>query len=293
MLHATPSCCDPYTPSKNIPESLLTILQITIVSPHNVQPLLSRARPARPLPLYTPPLLSPPLPSPLLTSISATPFEFLPAPSSLSLPPRLSPCLWGQTKSRYYKGIVGTLSTIVRDEGLLGLYKGMGATLLGVGPNLAINFCVYETVKANWVRRHPEMPVPLVSLGCGSLAGICSSSGPLLLASPLRLLSPSPSLYLFCSPNLCPITLSLPFISSPFSLSLSPLPLLTSPPPHPPLIPKRCSHVSAGPGAAAHAAGGSRGPAALTAAHHPADAGARRAHRGVAGTIPWHRARVC
>ncbi|CAI5952143.1 unnamed protein product [Closterium sp. NIES-65] len=84
--------------------------------------------------------------------------------------------LAAQTKSRYYKGIVGTLSTIVRDEGLLGLYKGMGATLLGVGPNLAINFCVYETVKANWVRRHPDMPVPLVSLGCGSLAGICSSS---------------------------------------------------------------------------------------------------------------------
>ena len=35
-----------------------------------------------------------------------------------------------QTKSRYYNGIIGTVATIVRDEGLLGLYKGMGATLL-------------------------------------------------------------------------------------------------------------------------------------------------------------------
>jgi len=49
--------------------------------------------------------------------------------------------------------------------------------LQGVGPNLAINFCVYETVKAKWVQAHPETPTPLVSLGCGSLAGICSSTG--------------------------------------------------------------------------------------------------------------------
>ncbi|CAI5985577.1 unnamed protein product [Closterium sp. NIES-64] len=144
--------------------------------------------------------------------------------------------LAAQTKSRYYKGIVGTLSTIVRDEGLLGLYKGMGATLLvcaclfllwlGVGPNLAINFCVYETVKANWVRRHPDMPVPLVSLGCGSLAGICSSSGPPLLASLSLLLLSSTSPLVLHTPLIQPISFALP-LPSPFPLAHPYSPSLT------------------------------------------------------------------
>eukprot|EP00850_Spirogloea_muscicola_P022359 SM000290S10893 [mRNA] locus=s290:79130:81240:+ [translate_table: standard] len=81
-----------------------------------------------------------------------------------------------QTKSLYYSGILGTLSTIVRDEGTRGLYKGMGATLLGVGPNIAINFCVYETLKNAWIAQRPETPPFLVSLGCGSVAAICSST---------------------------------------------------------------------------------------------------------------------
>ena len=38
--------------------------------------------------------------------------------------------LAAQTTSRYYHGIAGTLATIVRDEGLAGLYRGMGPTLL-------------------------------------------------------------------------------------------------------------------------------------------------------------------
>lgn len=84
--------------------------------------------------------------------------------------------LAAQTSSRYYKGIGGTLGTIAKDEGLRGLYKGMGATLLGVGPAIAINFCVYETLKANWGATTRESPGPLVSLACGSLAGLCSST---------------------------------------------------------------------------------------------------------------------
>lgn len=84
--------------------------------------------------------------------------------------------LAAQKRSTYYKGVWGTLGRIVRDEGVLGLYKGMGATLLGVGPNIAINFCVYETLKARWLLKHPETPPTLVSLACGSLAGIFSST---------------------------------------------------------------------------------------------------------------------
>ena len=38
--------------------------------------------------------------------------------------------LAAQTTSSYYHGIGGTLRTIVRDEGLAGLYRGVGPTLL-------------------------------------------------------------------------------------------------------------------------------------------------------------------
>ncbi len=40
--------------------------------------------------------------------------------------------LSAQTKGQYYTGIAHALRTIARDEGLLGLYRGLGATLLQV-----------------------------------------------------------------------------------------------------------------------------------------------------------------
>ncbi|KAL5991688.1 hypothetical protein ACLOJK_012597 [Asimina triloba] len=76
----------------------------------------------------------------------------------------------------YYRGISHTLYTICRDEGIKGLYKGLGATLLGVGPSIAISFAVYETLRSSWRQRRPcDSPV-LVSLACGSLSGISSST---------------------------------------------------------------------------------------------------------------------
>lgn len=55
----------------------------------------------------------------------------------------------------YYRGVWGTLSTIARDEGLLGLYRGLGATLVQVVPTLGLNFGLYETSKA-MVRQRRE-----------------------------------------------------------------------------------------------------------------------------------------
>ncbi|KAH9681223.1 mitochondrial substrate carrier family protein [Citrus sinensis] len=58
--------------------------------------------------------------------------------------------LVAQTKVIYYRGNCHALQTICRDEGILGLYKGLGATLLGVGPSIAISFSVYETLRSFW-----------------------------------------------------------------------------------------------------------------------------------------------
>ncbi|CAN1304010.1 Mitochondrial substrate carrier family protein B [Linum perenne] len=64
------------------------------------------------------------------------------------------------------QGIWDSFRTICKEEGYLGLYKGVGPTLLGVGPNLAIGFCVYE----------PNDSTTMVSLSCGSLSGVAAST---------------------------------------------------------------------------------------------------------------------
>ena len=70
--------------------------------------------------------------------------------------------LAAQTTSHYYNGIWHALSTIVRDEGMLGLYRGLGATLTQVGPSLAMNYCAYETLRSYWVAHEPSLQSPTV-----------------------------------------------------------------------------------------------------------------------------------
>lgn len=84
--------------------------------------------------------------------------------------------LAAQTNVIYYRGIWHTLHAISKDEGLFGLYKGLGATLLSVGPNIAISFSVYETLRSQWQLRRPQDSMALVSLACGSVSGIASST---------------------------------------------------------------------------------------------------------------------
>ncbi|KAF5729625.1 hypothetical protein HS088_TW21G01792 [Tripterygium wilfordii] len=113
--------------------------------------------------------------------------------------------LAAQTNVMYYRGIWHALQTISREEGVLGLYKGLGATLLvcfylhyiliyvmssffglcltaglsslqGVGPSLAISFSVYEYLRSFWQSNRPQDSTVVVSLACGSLSGIASST---------------------------------------------------------------------------------------------------------------------
>uniref|UniRef100_A0A2P2LDG0 Mitochondrial substrate carrier family protein B-like n=2 Tax=Rhizophora mucronata TaxID=61149 RepID=A0A2P2LDG0_RHIMU len=84
--------------------------------------------------------------------------------------------LAAQTNVIYYRGIWHALKTITQEEGALGLYKGLGATLLGVGPNIAISFSVYETLRSFWQSHRPDDSTVVMSLACGSLSGIASST---------------------------------------------------------------------------------------------------------------------
>ncbi|KAH6762716.1 Mitochondrial substrate carrier family protein [Perilla frutescens var. hirtella] len=84
--------------------------------------------------------------------------------------------LTAQTNMIYYRGILHALRTICKEEGFLGLYKGLGPTLLGVGPNLAISFSIYDTARSYWQLHRPEDSIVLASLACGSLSGVASST---------------------------------------------------------------------------------------------------------------------
>ena len=64
--------------------------------------------------------------------------------------------LSAQTKSQYYTGIAHALRTIARDEGMFGLYRGLGATLLQVTPSLAINYTAYGTLRSHWLELYGQ-----------------------------------------------------------------------------------------------------------------------------------------
>ncbi|KAM7265386.1 hypothetical protein ACFE04_003069 [Oxalis oulophora] len=81
-----------------------------------------------------------------------------------------------QRNIMYYKGISHAFRTILQEEGFLGLYKGLGATLLGVGPNIAISFSVYESLRSYWNSHRPNDSPITVGLACGSISGIASST---------------------------------------------------------------------------------------------------------------------
>lgn len=53
----------------------------------------------------------------------------------------------GLTNSSKYKGITGTLTTILKDEGYKGLYRGLIPIVLGYFPTWMIYFSVYEKAK--------------------------------------------------------------------------------------------------------------------------------------------------
>lgn len=55
---------------------------------------------------------------------------------------------------RVYKGLVGTASIIWKDEGLRGMYRGLGPIILGYLPTWAVWFTVYNKSKTTLGEYH-------------------------------------------------------------------------------------------------------------------------------------------
>lgn len=77
-----------------------------------------------------------------------------------------------------YRGLVHAASSIIRAEGIAGLYKGLTPTILKQGSNQAIRFSAMETLR-KWYTggdHSKAVPKPFVAI-FGALAGGCSVLG--------------------------------------------------------------------------------------------------------------------
>ncbi|KAK9845649.1 hypothetical protein WJX84_001051, partial [Apatococcus fuscideae] len=81
----------------------------------------------------------------------------------------------GRSGHSQYRGIMHCTSTIVKEEGLMALWRGWVPSVIGVVPYVGLNFCVYETLKDVVLKYHgmtDERELSIVTrLGCGALAG--------------------------------------------------------------------------------------------------------------------------
>jgi len=61
-----------------------------------------------------------------------------------------------EANTRKYGNVVQTALIIVREEGYSALYKGVVPTMLRQGCNQAVNFTVYNSMKAYWLERQQQ-----------------------------------------------------------------------------------------------------------------------------------------
>merc|ERR1712098_461705 len=72
-----------------------------------------------------------------------------------------------------YRGFAHGVREIVKQEGIMGCYKGLTATMMKQGSNQAIRFYVMETLKDKYRGADPKLIVGLM----GGFAGACSVIG--------------------------------------------------------------------------------------------------------------------
>jgi solute carrier family 25 folate transporter 32 len=54
---------------------------------------------------------------------------------------------WGKKREPRYRGLIGTTKVILQEEGVRGMYRGLGPLILGYLPTWTVYFFVYENMK--------------------------------------------------------------------------------------------------------------------------------------------------
>jgi len=102
---------------------------------------------------------------------------------TFTLPPQVAKTRLAVATPGTYEGLGHCLRSSVRAEGLGALYKGLGASLIGIIPFSAVDLALYNTFKAELRYHRRSEPGTLTMLGCGAL----SSSLAQLATYPLAL----------------------------------------------------------------------------------------------------------
>lgn len=77
-----------------------------------------------------------------------------------------------------FRGFYHGVSTIIKEQGLGGVYKGVTATIIKQGSNQAIRFYVVDTLKDMYQKGDSSVPVPKLITGVfGGIAGAASVFG--------------------------------------------------------------------------------------------------------------------
>jgi solute carrier family 25 phosphate transporter 23/24/25/41 len=83
-----------------------------------------------------------------------------------------------------YNGILDTIRKILRHEGPTALYKGWGASVLGIVPYASIDLAVFNTLKEMYMNRYSDDPSVSTLLVAGAVSGICGQ----IVSYPLALI---------------------------------------------------------------------------------------------------------
>ncbi|RLN90608.1 hypothetical protein BBJ28_00004184 [Nothophytophthora sp. Chile5] len=75
-----------------------------------------------------------------------------------------------------HTGIISVLKSLVRTEGLRGVYRGVLPTIWGIAPYVGLNFMVFESLRTTVPRNANGEPDAMYLLGCGALAGACGQT---------------------------------------------------------------------------------------------------------------------
>ena len=76
------------------------------------------------------------------------------------------------SRKQLYKGLVDTFRLIIRNEGVITLYRGVTPTVIGVVPYAGCSFFIYETLKQKHRDVYNTELTPVLRLASGAFAGL-------------------------------------------------------------------------------------------------------------------------
>ena len=75
-----------------------------------------------------------------------------------------------------YKSIADCITTTVRQDGLRSLYRGYGASVLGVIPYASVDLALFDKLRDMYIERYSTDPSGWQLMVCGALSGVTGAT---------------------------------------------------------------------------------------------------------------------